>query len=60
VVLDEGAEAGEGLAEELRRHVAHRVAPHAAPATVDVVDALPRLPSGKIDRRRLREGLPSG
>jgi acyl-coenzyme A synthetase/AMP-(fatty) acid ligase len=59
VVLDEGAETAEGLADELRRHVARRVAPHAAPATVEVVEALPRLPSGKIDRRRLREGLRS-
>ncbi|MCU0308114.1 MAG: AMP-binding protein, partial [Thermoleophilia bacterium] len=41
------------LAERLRRHVAHRLGPHAAPAWVTVHDALPRLPSGKIARREL-------
>lgn len=40
----------------VRRHVAHRLAPHMAPAEVTLRDALPRLPSGKLDRRALREG----
>ena len=43
------------LATELRRHVARALDPHCAPQSVTVVDALPRLPSGKVDRRRLRE-----
>jgi acyl-coenzyme A synthetase/AMP-(fatty) acid ligase/alkanesulfonate monooxygenase SsuD/methylene tetrahydromethanopterin reductase-like flavin-dependent oxidoreductase (luciferase family) len=55
VVLAPGAEGGEALAAELRRHVAHAVAPHSAPQTVTAMEALPRLPSGKLDRRRLRE-----
>jgi acyl-coenzyme A synthetase/AMP-(fatty) acid ligase len=55
VVLAAGA-GDEGLAEELRRHVAHELAPHMAPRTVTVRESLPRLPSGKLDRRRLREG----
>jgi acyl-coenzyme A synthetase/AMP-(fatty) acid ligase/alkanesulfonate monooxygenase SsuD/methylene tetrahydromethanopterin reductase-like flavin-dependent oxidoreductase (luciferase family) len=55
VVLAPGATA-DGLGEELRRHVARRVAPHAAPATVEVRRELPRLASGKIDRRGLRTG----
>ncbi|HWH15815.1 MAG TPA: LLM class flavin-dependent oxidoreductase [Miltoncostaeaceae bacterium] len=38
----------------LRRHVAHALAPHMAPQSVTVLPALPRLPSGKIDRRALR------
>ena len=54
IVLAEGAEAADGLAAELRRHVARALAPHAAPQTVTVLDALPRLASGKLDRRRLR------
>jgi len=53
VVLADGAGA-DGLAEELRRHVAHELAPHMAPRTVTVRESLPRLPSGKLDRRRLR------
>jgi acyl-coenzyme A synthetase/AMP-(fatty) acid ligase len=56
VVLAPGADAGDDLAEELRRHVAHELAPHMAPRTVTVRETLPRLPSGKLDRRRLREG----
>jgi acyl-coenzyme A synthetase/AMP-(fatty) acid ligase len=43
------------LANALRRHVARALDPHCAPQSVTVVDALPRLPSGKVDRRRLRE-----
>ena len=54
IVLADGAEAGDGLAADLRRHVARALAPHAAPQTVTVLDALPRLASGKLDRRRLR------
>jgi acyl-coenzyme A synthetase/AMP-(fatty) acid ligase len=53
---DADADAGDGLAEELRRHVAHELAPHMAPRTVTVRESLPRLPSGKLDRRGLREG----
>jgi benzoate-CoA ligase len=54
VVLAPGTPADEGLAAELRALVARRVARHAAPATVEVRPSLPRLPSGKLDRRRLR------
>jgi acyl-coenzyme A synthetase/AMP-(fatty) acid ligase len=43
------------LAAELRRHVARALDPHSAPRSVTVVDELPRLASGKVDRRRLRE-----
>ena len=44
------------LEAELRRHVARALGSHSAPQTVTVVEELPRLPSGKVDRRRLREG----
>ncbi len=44
-----------GLGAELRRHVAHRLAPYKAPRQVIVREALPRLPSGKLNRRLLRE-----
>lgn len=43
------------LGARLRRHVAHALAPYMAPREVIVCDTLPRLPSGKLDRRRLRE-----
>lgn len=42
------------LDEQLRRHVARALAPHMAPRWVTACDALPRLPSGKLDRRRLQ------
>jgi fatty-acyl-CoA synthase/benzoate-CoA ligase/fatty acid CoA ligase FadD22 len=44
---------GDGFARELRRHVSRRLAPDLAPARVDVLDALPRLAGGKLDRRAL-------
>lgn len=44
----------------LRRHVAHRLAPHMAPRTVTLLPTLPRLPSGKLDRRTLRATVSSG
>ena len=50
VVADDDAD----LAATLRRHVAHRLAPHMAPRWVIRREELPRLPSGKLDRRRLR------
>jgi acyl-coenzyme A synthetase/AMP-(fatty) acid ligase len=49
-------DAGDDLAVELRRHVARALEPHKAPQSVTVLEALPRLSSGKLDRRRLREG----
>jgi len=40
----------------LRRLVAHRIAPYAAPATITWMDELPRGATGKVDRRALRNG----
>ena len=56
VVLAQDAGDDDELAAELRRHVARALEPHKAPQSVTVLEALPRLPSGKLDRRRLREG----
>ena len=49
----EAAEAAD-LDRELRPYVASRLPPQAAPARFIPVDELPLLPSGKVDRRRLR------
>ncbi len=55
VQLNEGYEASAELAQELiefsREHVAH----YKCPKTIDFVDDLPRLPTGKIQRRIVRE-----
>lgn len=40
---------------ELRRHVGARLPAHMRPARIVVVDALPRLPSAKLDRNGVRE-----
>lgn len=53
VVLDDGADA-ETIPNELRRHVAHRLAPYMAPVTVMILESLPRGATGKVDRRALR------
>ncbi len=49
----EGAEAAD-LDRELRPWAASRLPPHGAPARFVPVAELPLLPSGKVDRRRLR------
>lgn len=48
-----------GLDAQLRRHVAHALAPFMAPREVHVRGELPRLPSGKLDRKRLRDAANS-
>ncbi len=54
VVLQPGAEAGEALAAELQAHVRARLSAHAYPREVAFVDALPKTPSGKLQRFVLR------
>ena len=45
----------DSFAADLRRHVAHHLASYMAPQEVLMRHALPRLPSGKLDRKALRE-----
>ena len=42
-------------AEEIMAHVASRVAPHMKVRKVEFIDAIPKVPSGKILRRQLVE-----
>jgi acyl-coenzyme A synthetase/AMP-(fatty) acid ligase/alkanesulfonate monooxygenase SsuD/methylene tetrahydromethanopterin reductase-like flavin-dependent oxidoreductase (luciferase family) len=46
--------AGADIDSELRRHVAHDLEAFMAPTVIHRVAELPRLPSGKLDRRRLQ------
>jgi acetyl-CoA synthetase len=55
VVLRDGGAAPDGLVEELQEHVKRRYAAHAYPRRIHVVEALPRTPSGKVQRFVLRE-----
>ena len=52
VVLQPDAEA---TPEEIMAHVADQVAPHKKVRTVEFIDAIPKVPSGKILRRELRD-----
>jgi acetyl-CoA synthetase len=63
VILREGAEGNDRLAEELRDHVGHEMGPIAKPETVSFTESLPKTRSGKIMRRLLKAralGMPEG
>lgn len=47
-------------ADELRAHVTGLLGAHSAPAAVAVLDALPVLPGGKVDRRSVAAGFLDG
>jgi acetyl-CoA synthetase len=55
VVLRPDARPGDGLVKELQQLVKTRFAAHAYPRAVHFVDALPKTPSGKIQRFILRK-----
>jgi acetyl-CoA synthetase len=55
VVSAPGVEGTPELAEELQELVKSRLAKHLFPRHVHFADALPRTPSGKVQRRLLRE-----
>ncbi|MEV0358851.1 acyl-CoA synthetase [Nocardia sp. NPDC050697] len=49
-----GAEPGPALAEELRGYLRERIAHYKVPRTVDFSDDLPRTPTGKLVKGKLR------
>ncbi|HLF22625.1 MAG TPA: hypothetical protein VI565_01785, partial [Burkholderiales bacterium] len=55
VVLKPGNSASPPLAEELKKHVKSRLAPYKYPRWIEFVDDLPKTPTGKIQRFKLRE-----
>ncbi|MEM1161199.1 MAG: AMP-binding protein [Pseudomonadota bacterium] len=55
VVLNAGFEASDALSEELRLHVRNRLGGHAYPREIAFAEALPKTPSGKIQRFVLRD-----
>lgn len=54
VILKQGVEKSDALAEDLKKHVGHEVGPIAKPEKIEFVDALPKTRSGKIMRRVLK------
>ena len=55
VILKSGIEPTDGLGEELRQHVAHKIGPIARPRQLMFTPDLPKTRSGKIMRRLLRD-----
>ena len=49
------ARGGDAFEREIQEWVRTRLSLHEYPRAVQVVDALPRTPAGKVDRRALRE-----
>ena len=56
VVVAPGAAAGDALVADLQAHVKARIAPYKYPRRVEFLDALPRTPTGKVQRTVLRAG----
>ena len=54
IVLKTGVEGTEALKEEIQQMVRQRLSTHAYPREIDFVSALPKTPSGKIQRFILR------
>ncbi|MGB8711614.1 MAG: AMP-binding protein [Onishia taeanensis] len=54
IVLREGFEASEQLADEIRQRVRERLSTHAFPRVITFIEELPKTPSGKIQRFKLR------
>jgi acetyl-CoA synthetase len=54
VILRQGFEASEALAEQIRKHVGEHMGPIARPEQVNIVSVLPKTRSGKIMRRVLK------
>jgi 4-hydroxybenzoate-CoA ligase len=58
IVLRNGYAADDGLFEALRLHVKERAGPWKYPRWIDIRPDLPRTPTGKIQRFKLREPAP--
>ncbi|MBB5939932.1 AMP-binding protein [Streptomyces zagrosensis] len=58
VVLRDGVPPGAGTAAALREFTRAELAPYKCPREVRFLSALPRTPTGKVQRYRLREGGP--
>jgi 2-aminobenzoate-CoA ligase len=59
VVLKDGVVDDADTARRLQNHVKASIAPYKYPRSVKFIDALPKTPTGKIQRFRLRQGAES-
>jgi benzoate-CoA ligase len=55
VLLKQGNQPSDALAEELKQFVKTRIAPYKYPRWIEFVDELPKTATGKIQRFKLRE-----
>lgn len=55
IVLKPGVEAYDGLVKEIQDFVKQTVAPYKYPRAIEFVESLPKTPTGKIQRFRLRQ-----
>ncbi|HLH62002.1 MAG TPA: benzoate-CoA ligase family protein [Ktedonobacteraceae bacterium] len=60
VVLKQGHEPSEALADELKAFVKNRLAPFKYPRWIEFVPELPKTATGKIQRFKLRDSVPTG
>ncbi|MDY0039451.1 MAG: acyl-CoA synthetase [Desulforhabdus sp.] len=54
IVLKPGSEGGDAFFEELKTFLKEHIAVYKLPRAIEYVDALPRTPTGKLLRRKLR------
>jgi 2-aminobenzoate-CoA ligase len=59
VVLKDGVVDDANSARRLQDHVKATIAPYKYPRSIKFIDALPKTPTGKIQRFRLRQGVQS-
>jgi acetyl-CoA synthetase len=55
VIVKDGTQRSQELAEEIRSFVREHLAKHEVPREIEFVDSLPMTTTGKIQRRKLRE-----
>ena len=55
IVLKEGFNPSEALAEEIKVFVRSKLSKHEYPREIEFVSELPKTPDGKIKRKQLRE-----
>jgi 2-aminobenzoate-CoA ligase len=55
IVPEAPARPDEALAKDIQRFVRRNIAPYKYPRVIEFVDALPRTPTGKLQRYKLRE-----
>jgi benzoate-CoA ligase family protein len=58
IVLNDGFQASESQAEELRDHCRKNMAPFKAPRFIQFLKELPKTGQGKIDKKQLLKGTP--